>query len=152
MTHDERNDLDTWDILLRGLHNDLLTKPMKGWVGDIVNPEEKQWSPRVDIKEEPTQFVITADLPGIHEKNLEVFLENNTLSIKGNRNLERNVKKDTYTRVERFSGSFYRQFTLPPHINSEQIKASCKHGVLEIVIPKKDRHTPKKIKILNDEN
>ena len=104
-------------------------------------------SPRVDIKEEAEQFIINADLPGINPKEIEISMENNVLTIKGIRTLERNVKEENYSKIERFSGSFYRQFTLPDHVNGEAIKANSKHGVLEIIIPKKERHVPKKITV-----
>lgn len=141
-----------WSILLRDIHNEVNPLFSKDRIfGDLSNPEEERWSPRVDIKEEPEKFVITADLPGVNPKDIEISLENNVLSIKGVRNLERNVKKENYSRIERFSGSFYRQFTLPDHINSEHIKASGKHGILEIIVPKKERHVPKKITVHDDE-
>ena len=114
---------------------------------DLSNVETSQWSPRVDIKEEPHQFIITADLPGVEPKEIEISMENNVLSIKGVRNLIRKNKEENYSRVERFSGTFYRQFTLPDHVNADSIKAAGKHGVLEIIIPKKERHVPKKIKV-----
>lgn len=148
------NKINPWSILLRDLHGEF--NPLLGgssrhgkdhFFGDLVNPEEEQWSPRVDIKEEPEKFIITADLPGISNKDLEIYLENNVLSIKGTRTLERDIKKENYSRIERFSGSFYRQFTLPDHVSTDHIKANCKHGVLEIVIPKKERHVPKKIAV-----
>lgn len=119
--------------------------------GELPNMETSQWSPKVDIKEEASQFIITADLPGINPKDIEISMENNVLSIKGVRKLERNIKEDNYSRMERFSGSFYRQFTLPDHVNSEAIQAKGKHGVLEILIPKKERHVPKKISVQADE-
>jgi HSP20 family protein len=119
--------------------------------GELPNMETSQWSPKVDIKEEASQFIITADLPGINPKDIEISMENNVLSIKGVRKLERNIKEDNYSRMERFSGSFYRQFTLPDHVNNEAIQAKGKHGVLEILIPKKERHVPKKISVQPDE-
>ena len=95
-------------------------------------------------------FVISADVPGVEPKDIEISMENNTLTIKGNRTLERKTKEEKYSRVERFSGTFYRQFTLPDHVNSEAIKAKGNHGVLEIIIPKKERHVPKRIRVHED--
>ncbi|MGD0466355.1 MAG: Hsp20/alpha crystallin family protein [Gammaproteobacteria bacterium] len=114
---------------------------------DLSNVETSQWSPRVDIKEDPSQFIIIADIPGVEPKDIEISMENNVLTIKGTRTLERKLKEEKYSRIERFSGTFYRQFTLPDHVNSEAIKAKGKHGVLEVTIPKKERHVPKKIKV-----
>lgn len=136
-----------WSIL-RDMHGDLNQLfDRDKMLAELTNNGNEQWLPKVDIKEEPHQFIITADLPGINPKDIEISLENNVLSIKGVRTLERNLKNDNYSRIERFSGSFYRQFTLPDHVNSEGIKAHGKHGVLEINIPKKERHTPKKISV-----
>ena len=114
---------------------------------DLSNVETSQWSPRVDIKEDPSQFIIIADIPGVEPKDIEISMENNVLTIKGTRTLERKLKEEKYSRMERFSGTFYRQFTLPDHVNSEAIKAKGKHVVLELTIPKKERHVPKKIKV-----
>lgn len=141
-----------WSIFrdLQGDVNQLFENRDK-LLADLANQETEQWSPRVDIKEEPEQFVITADLPGISPKEIEISVENNVLSIKGLRTIERNLKEENYSRIERFSGSFYRQFTLPDHVNTEAIKANGKHGVLEIVVPKKERHLPKKISVQSDE-
>ncbi len=123
------------------LDRDFVTTP------DLSNVGTVQWSPRVDIKEEPNQFIIIADLPGVDPKEIELSIENNVLTIKGTRTLERNLKEENYSKTERFSGAFYRQFNLPDHVNGEAIKAKGKHGVLEIIIPKKERHVPKKIKV-----
>jgi HSP20 family protein len=132
---------------IQGEVNQLFERGDLGNMSDLSNVETSQWSPRVDIKEESHQFVITADLPGVDPKELEISMENNTLTIKGTRNLVRKTKEENYSRVERFSGTFYRQFTLPDHVNGDTIKASCKHGVLELTVPKKERHVPKKIKV-----
>lgn len=114
---------------------------------DLSNVETSQWSPRVDIKEDERQFIITADVPGVEPKDIEISMENNVLTIKGTRSLERKIKEERYSRMERFSGTFYRQFTLPDHVNGDAIKAKGSHGVLEVIIPKKERHVPKKIKV-----
>jgi len=136
-----------WSILrdIHGEVNQLFERDPS--LGDLSNQETNQLSPRVDIKEEAEQFIINADLPGINPKEIEISMENNVLTIKGIRTLERNVKEENYSKIERFSGSFYRQFTLPDHVNGEAIKANSKHGVLEIIIPKKERHVPKKITV-----
>lgn len=146
------NKPNPWSIL-RDMHGDLnqLFDPDKMFA-DFTNNENERWLPKVDIKEDTNQFIITADLPGVNPKDIEISLENNVLSIKGNRHLVRNSKEENYSRVERFSGAFYRQFTLPDHVNNDGIKAHGKHGVLEILIPKKERHNPKKITVRHDNN
>lgn len=141
-----------WSVF-KDLHGDLnqLLQNRDKLLAELNGQESELLSPRVDIKEEPEQFVIIADLPGINPKDLEISLENNILSIKGVRTIERNLKEENYSKIERFSGSFYRQFTLPDHVDSDAIKASGKHGVLEIVIPKKERLLPKKISVHSNE-
>jgi HSP20 family protein len=137
-----------WAMILDGMNDDLSRSLRKNsMLGEFITPEAEQWSPLVDIKEKKDCFVITADLPGVDNKDIEISLENNVLSIKGARNLERNVKEDQYFQVERISGTFYRQFTLPDHVETNKIEAINKNGVLEINIPKKARASPKKIAI-----
>ena len=106
-----------------------------------------EWAPRVDIREEPKQFVIEADIPGVDPKDIEVSMDKGILSIKGERNAENKEQTGKFTRVERSWGSFYRRFALPDSADADGISASGKHGVLEISIPKKPETTPRKIEI-----
>ncbi len=105
------------------------------------------WMPAVDIKEEEQHFVIHADIPGVEPKDVEIFMENGVLTIKGERNLEAQESGNDYKRVERVHGSFYRRFSLPDTADAERISASGKNGVLEITIPKKAAAQPKRIEI-----
>ncbi len=114
---------------------------------DLSDSALSQWVPQIDIKEEADKFIVTADLPGVERKDIEVSMENNVLTIKGERHLERQEKEQGYSRLERFSGSFYRQFTLPDSVEGEQIQARNKNGVLAILIPKKARQTVRKIEV-----
>lgn len=137
-----------WSILrdIQGEVNQLFNQEHN--TSDLSNVETSEWSPRVDIKEEPNKFIITADLPGVDPKEIEISMKRNVLSIKGTRRIDRNIKKEHYSRIERFSGLFYRQFALPAeHVNSEEIQAKSKHGVLEIIIPKKEGFISKKIEV-----
>jgi len=114
------------------------------------NPSEisaSDWSPRVDIHEKADKFVIVADLPGVDPKEIDVSMDNNALTIKGERNLERKVDEGDYSRCERFAGTFYRRFTLPDSIEPERIQAKGKNGVLEITIPKREQKVPKSIRV-----
>jgi HSP20 family protein len=115
--------------------------------GDQSNVVTSQWAPRVDIKEEPTRFVIQADIPGVDPAQIEIHMEKGVLSIKGERKQQNASETDKYTRVERTHGLFYRRFSLPDSANPEQISATGKHGVLEIVIPKRPETTARKIEI-----
>ena len=110
-----------------------------------------EWSPAVDIKEETDKFVLYADLPGVAPENIEVNMEAGILTIKGEKKTETKVEKEGFKRVERTCGSFYRRFSLPDTANAEAINAKSKHGVLEIVIPKREAEQPKRINVTIEE-
>ena len=114
---------------------------------DQSNVVTSQWQPRVDIKEEPKRFVIAADIPGVDPKDIEIHMDKGVLTLKGERNAETRSEDGKFTRVERVHGSFHRRFALPDTADAEQISASGKHGVLEIVIPKKAEAAPRRITI-----
>jgi HSP20 family protein len=114
---------------------------------DASNVVTSQWAPRVDIKEEDQRFVIFVDVPGIDPASIEVSMEKGMLSIKGERNVEQSEQSGRFTRVERAHGSFHRRFTLPDSADAEQVSATGKHGVLEIVLPKKAETAPRRIAI-----
>src|SRR5687767_8901569 len=88
------------------------------------------WAPAVDIFETEAEMVVKADLPEVQENDIDVRVENNVLTIRGERKLEKSVSEDSYFRVERAYGSFSRSFTLPNTINAEQIHAEYRNGVL----------------------
>lgn len=114
---------------------------------DQSNVVTSQWQPRVDIKEEPKRFVIAADIPGVDPKDIEIHMDKGVLTLKGERSTETRSEDGKFTRVERVHGSFHRRFALPDTADAEQISASGKHGVLEIVIPKKAEAAPRRITI-----
>ena len=115
---------------------------------DGSNVVTSRWTPAVDIKEDTGQFTMTADVPGVEPGDIEVTMENGVLTIKGERKLEtRGEGENGYRRVERVYGSFYRRFTLPDTADAEAISASGKHGVLEVVIPKRAALQPKRIAV-----
>ncbi|MDR3720038.1 MAG: Hsp20/alpha crystallin family protein [Candidatus Acidiferrales bacterium] len=105
------------------------------------------WAPAVDIYETENELVVKADLPDINEKDLDVRIENNTLTIRGERKFEKKVTEDNYLRVERTYGSFSRSFSLPNTVNSEAIKADYKNGVLTVELPKRAESKPKQVKV-----
>ena len=110
-----------------------------------------EWAPAVDIKEEPNQFVLLADIPGVKPEDIDVHMDAGVLTVKGEKESESKTEKDGYKRVERSFGSFYRRFNLPDSADGDAIKATCKHGVLEIVIPKRNAVKPKKINVTSEE-
>lgn len=106
---------------------------------------ETAWTPRVDVREEASRFVILADVPGVDPAAIEIQMDNNVLVLKGERKAEEPVEGGKATRVERRHGAFDRRFVLPDTADAEAISASGKHGVLEIVIPKKAQSAPRRI-------
>jgi HSP20 family protein len=105
------------------------------------------WAPAVDIFETEHELVVKADLPDIDPKDLDIRVENNILTIRGERKFEKKVDQDNYLRVERAYGSFARSFTLANTVNSEAIKADYQNGVLTLSIPKREEAKPKQIKV-----
>lgn len=110
-----------------------------------------EWMPRVDIKEEDNRFVLQAELPGIDPKDIEISMENGMLTIKGEKFTESEKQTKDYSRVERYSGKFYRRFALPDIADDAGISAKAKHGVLEVVIPKAKKAQPQRIKVQDGE-
>jgi len=119
--------------------------PSRGEEKDMV---ASTWTPSVDIYENENELVLSAEAPGIEDKDIEIKIENNTLSIQGERKIEKETKEENYHRIERSYGSFYRSFTLPTNVNQDNIKAEYDNGVLRISMPKKPELKPKKVKVL----
>jgi len=105
------------------------------------------WAPPVDIYETENELVIKADLPDVQDKDIDVRVENNTLTIRGERKFEQNVNEDNYLRIERSYGSFMRSFSLPNTVSSENIRAEYRNGVLTLHMAKLEESKPKQIKI-----
>jgi len=105
------------------------------------------WSPAVDIYETENELVVKADLPGVNDKDIDVRVENNTLTVRGERQFKTEVKEDNYLRVERTYGSFSRSFSLPNTVNTEAITAEYKNGVLSVQLPKRAESKPKQVKV-----
>src|SRR5207244_12890629 len=105
------------------------------------------WSPAVDVYETEHELVVKADLPEVDPKDLDIRVENNILTIRGERKFEKKVNEDNYLRVERAYGSFARSFTLANTVNSDAIKADYQNGVLTLNIPKREEAKPKQIKV-----
>jgi HSP20 family protein len=103
--------------------------------------------PAVDIYETPDSLVLKAELPGVSRENIDIQVRDNTLTLKGERRFEREVKDENYLRIERAYGSFQRAFGLPTLIQQDKIKAVFKDGVLEVTMPKAEEVKPKQVKI-----
>jgi HSP20 family protein len=105
------------------------------------------WAPAVDIYETENELVVKADLPDLQDKDIDVRVENNTLTIRGERKFEKDINEDKYLRIERSYGSFTRSFSLPNTVSSENIRADYRNGVLTLHIAKREGSKPKQIKI-----
>jgi HSP20 family protein len=103
--------------------------------------------PAVDIYEDDHNITLTAEVPGIEDKDLEINLENGVLTISGERKMENEEKQNNFHRVERSYGRFTRSFTLPPTVDTEDVKAEFSNGVLTITVPKREEAKPKQIRI-----
>jgi len=109
------------------------------------------WVPAVDIFEtEGREVVIKAELPEVKREDISVTFENNVLTLKGERKLELEAKRESFQRIERRHGSFTRAFTLPPTVDGSQISASYKEGVLTIRLPQREEAKPKQITVNAD--
>lgn len=105
------------------------------------------FAPPVDVYEDEHNVTLKIEVPGIDEKDLDIRVENNTLTVHGERKFEKEEKEENYRRVERQYGSFTRSFTLPNTVNADEVKADYEKGVLKISLPKKPEAKPKQIKV-----
>ena len=105
------------------------------------------WAPAVDIFEKDGNIVLTAELPGIETKDVDIKVENNVLTLQGERKFDKELQKDNFHRVERAYGAFTRSFTLPNVVDTEKIKAEFKDGVLKLTLPKREEAKPKQIHV-----
>ena len=108
---------------------------------------EANWSPLVDIHETNEGFQLMAELPGVKQEDIQVSVEGDTLTLKGERKHEAEVKEDQYHRIERSYGRFERSILLPSVVDASRVKATYRDGVLEVQLPKKEEAKPKDIKV-----
>ena len=107
----------------------------------------RPWAPAVDILETDNELVLKADIPGVDPKDVDIQLENGTLTLKGERKFEREENNKGFHRLERSYGSFVRYFTVPETVESENVRAVFNNGVLTVTLPKKEVAKPKAIKV-----
>lgn len=113
----------------------------------LSQPAARPWAPAVDIFETENELVLKADLPGIELKDVDIQIENGTLSLRGERKFQNESKDGGFHRVERGYGSFARYFALPETVDPEKVKAEYKNGVLTVTLPKKEIAKPRQIKV-----
>jgi HSP20 family protein len=122
--------------------------PLALWMRrPVESMSESTWAPRVDIVEKKDSWIFKAEIPEMDPKDINVSISEGILSIKGERKFEEEIEEGNYTRFERHYGTFERSFSLPSGVDSENVKADYKNGVLTLRIPKKEEARPKSIKI-----
>jgi HSP20 family protein len=136
---------DIWDEL------DSFPRSLKLWGEPFArffsDPAVRPWTPAVDIVETEDELTFRADLPGMNQDDIDVQIENGTLTLKGTRNFEQEEKNKGYHRIERSYGSFTRAFALPDTVDADKAKASYKDGVLQIVFARREAAKPKSVKV-----
>lgn len=105
------------------------------------------WSPSVDIYENKDQIVLEAELPGMKQEDFDLSIENNVITLRGERHFEKTDESDNYHRVERSYGAFTRSFTLPQTVSGEGATAEYSNGVLRVTLPKREEAKPRRIEI-----
>jgi HSP20 family protein len=140
--------LTRWDPFrdLTRLQTDL-NRLFEDRVGQSRGTESFGWAPAVDVFEDTEGLTFKFELPEVEAKDVQVHLENGVLSVRGERKLEREDKRDNYHRIERSYGAFARSFTLPPTFDAERVSAEAKQGVLRIFVPKRADAKPKSIQV-----
>lgn len=143
--------LTRWDpfreyVTLQNRMNNLFRDP-RAQEGQDESLTTTAFAPPVDVYEDEHNVSLKIEVPGIDEKDIDVRLENNTLTVHGERKIEKEEKEENYRRVERQYGSFTRTFTLPTTVDSEKVSATYHKGVLKISLPKKAEAKPKQIKV-----
>ena len=116
----------------------------------FTEPSGRPWVPPVDIQETEHELILKADVPDVDMKDIDVRMENGTLTLRGERKFEANRTEGGWHRVERSYGTFERAFTLPETVNPEGVKADYKNGVLKVILPKKEIAKPRQIKVQVD--
>jgi HSP20 family protein len=112
----------------------------------------RPWSPATDVIETENDLVLKSDLPDLELKDIDVQVENQTLTIKGHRHFERQSDNKSYHRIERSYGTFVRSFTVPSTVDTEKVAADYKNGVLTVRLPKKEAAKPRQVKIGAQDN
>jgi HSP20 family protein len=146
----EMRTINRWEQPFRGATT--LQEQINRVLGDVVGRTGEEsnltpWAPEVDIYETENELVVKADLPDVNPQDLDIRVENNILTIRGERKFDTKVNEDNYLRIERSYGSFSRSFSLANSVKSEAIKADYQNGVLTLSIPKREEAKPKQIKV-----
>ena len=140
---DPFRDLAVLQDRMNRLFNDSVSG--RGREDDLMN--RGTWTPAVDIYEEDGGLVLKAEVPDISRDDIDVSVENNTLTLRGERKLANEIKQENFHRIERAYGTFVRQFALPPTVDSAKIAADYKDGVLTVKLPMREEAKPRTVKV-----
>ena len=114
---------------------------------DSESVNARSWAPPVDIRETDEGLTLVAEIPGLTKEDINLSVENNVLTLSGERKFEKDVKKESYHRIERTFGTFTRSFTLPTNVKADGVEAAFKDGLLTVTVPKAAEARPRKIAI-----
>ncbi len=131
-----------FDRLFQSMFQDVLTPVLSS-----EDVSARRWMPAVDIRETDEALVFTAELPGLSKEDVQITLDNNVLTLSGERKFEKEVKEENFHRLERSYGQFSRSFTLPGNVRPEKAEAKFADGLLTISIPKAEELKPRKVEI-----
>ncbi len=128
------------------LHEEMnrLFDPRTGFDGENL---ANTWVPPVDIYEDSDGVTLRAELPGLTASEIDVRIENQTLTLRGERKLPDEAKRDQYRRVERWYGAFSRSFTLPANVDTDGVRADSKNGVLTVFLPRREESKPRQVRV-----
>ena len=135
-------ELNTLQSEMNRLFNNLFDTPVPNG-----NTSVRRWIPPMDLVEQGDEFVLRADLPGVGKDDVKIELEDNVLTVSGERKTEHEERKEGYYRVERASGSFSRSLRLPEGVDPQAVKADFENGVLEVRVPKPEQRKPQRVAI-----
>jgi len=138
----ERKELD----LFRREIDSLFDRFFEGWPFEALKGDGG-WIPSIDLSETNKEYIVRAEIPGVDPKDFDISLNNNVLTIKGERKHEKETKEEDFHRIERSYGSFTRSIQLPGEVDEDKVKANYKNGVLEIILPKTKEEAVKKIQV-----
>lgn len=139
-------------VSLQERMNRLFDESFRGYGASRPGAEEDwalggSWAPAVDIYEQEGNIVLKAEIPGVDPKDVDIRVENNVLTLRGERKFDNEVDRESYHRVERAYGAFTRSFTLPSVVETDKIKAEYKDGILRVTLPKREEARPKQIPV-----
>lgn len=125
----------------------IFDEPLVNFLREGMNTNADEWKPLLDVVETKDGISLKIDVPGVKQEDINISIEDNMLTVKGERKNESEVSDEGFTRIERSFGAYQRSVALPPTVDTDRVKATYKDGVLEIQLPKKEEARPKAIKV-----